>query len=347
MWFAPEQELSSMRFSVVLTTRNRPDLLRRALASVLCQSCSSFEVIVVEDGSLPEFASEYDAISRQVGAGPRFYRLPLSQAGSGPSRPRNYAVEHCRGEFIAFLDDDDEWTDSEYLATAEQTLAANPECDLHLMNQRAVSAEGTLITRSIWIEDLAGKLERSRTGACVVSPSDLLRSNGFCHLNTTILRRSLLQATLGGFDESFLYEEDRDLYLRAIEAARCIIYNPRIVARHHVPDPKYRGSASNRLTVDERAAFRLRVLEKAMSRTRHNGIYDHCRKLKGHTLKRIAASEAALGNFGASYRYAQDGLAAEFSYKWLGFVGWLWLRRTIACLAELALANKVSGLSGR
>jgi len=327
-------EFAELYFSVVVTTRNRPALLRRALASVLRQSCSRFEIVVVEDGSLPEFASEYEAIARELGPIVQVFRLPASQGGSGPSRPRNHALAHCKGEFIAFLDDDDEWTDSEYLSTAAHALAENPECDLHFMNQQAVSADGTVLTRSIWIEDLADKLGGSGFAARVVSPSDLLRSDGFCHLNTSILRRSMLQTTLGGFDEALLYEEDRDLYLRAIEAARCIIYNARVVARHHVPDPKRRGSASNGLTLNERAAFRIQVLDKAMSRTKQQVIYHHCRRLKGYALKHAATSEAALGNLDASYRYAVAGLATGFSCKWLAFVGWIWLRRKLTPLGR-------------
>ncbi|MBV8915443.1 MAG: glycosyltransferase [Acetobacteraceae bacterium] len=317
-----------MRFSVVVTTRNRPVLLRRAIASILRQTYDSYEIVVVDDGSEPEFTPDYDAIAAEMAGKGQVHHLPPSGSGSGPSRARNHALSQCRGEFVAFLDDDDEWTDPDYLGLAAGALDANPACDLHLMNQQAVAPDGSPVKGPIWIEDLPAKLPPGESGTewRVVTAPDLLRSNGFCHLNTCIIASTLLRTDLGGFDESIRYEEDRDLYLRAIEAARLIVYNPRVVSRHYVPDPRSRASASNQLSADERTAYRLKVLDKTMACTRQKAIFEHCRRLKGYALKGLATREASQRNFDASYRYAREGLATAFSYKWLGFVGWVWLR---------------------
>jgi len=316
-----------LRFSIVTTTRDRPALLRRALASIARQTFTEYELVVVDDGSKEEFAAEYDAIADELGNRGRFHRVPEDRAGGGPSRARNYGLERCSGDFVAFLDDDDEWTDPDYLAVAADALDRNPSCDLHLANQEALSLDGALVKGPVWIEDLTGKLRtQSGTEWQEVAVPELLLSDGFCHFNTTIGSRRLLQTELGGFDESVLYEEDRELYLRAIEAARLIIYNPRVVARHHVPDRRQYSSASTRLTAEERTAFRLQVLDKTISRTKRPDIIEHCRRLKAYTLKAMATREAARGNFRASYGYALDALSTSFSYKWLGFTGWVWLR---------------------
>jgi glycosyltransferase involved in cell wall biosynthesis len=55
-------------FSVIIATRNRPRSFQRALDSVLAQSFSDMEIIIVNDGSANEFQLEYDLIRRGVGS---------------------------------------------------------------------------------------------------------------------------------------------------------------------------------------------------------------------------------------------------------------------------------------
>lgn len=84
---------------MVVSTFNRPDLCARAVQSALRQTVVPLEVIVCDDGSpggAPVFADE------RV----RVVRLP--HVGS-PAPARNHGVESARGDWIAFLDDDDEW----------------------------------------------------------------------------------------------------------------------------------------------------------------------------------------------------------------------------------------------
>ena len=76
--------------------------MRRALESISAQTFEDFEVIVVDDGSTDNGAAivaDYPD-SR--------FRL-VSQANAGPGAARNAGVEQARGEFLAFLDADDEW----------------------------------------------------------------------------------------------------------------------------------------------------------------------------------------------------------------------------------------------
>src|SRR3954464_7324232 len=89
--------------SVVIPTRFRPDMVVRAVRSALSQSEGPREVIVVIDG--PDQATSMSL--RGIDDG----RLVVHEAPSngGPGRARNAGVAMCSGEWIAFLDDDDEW----------------------------------------------------------------------------------------------------------------------------------------------------------------------------------------------------------------------------------------------
>ncbi|CAM3520126.1 Glycosyl transferase [Deinococcus saxicola] len=90
--------------SVVIPTHNRPELLLlRSLKSALEQRYPNLEILVVLDGPDPLTAAALATVDD-----PRLRVLTLPH-NQGPSAARNYGVQHARGEWIAFLDDDDVW----------------------------------------------------------------------------------------------------------------------------------------------------------------------------------------------------------------------------------------------
>ena len=89
--------------SVVIPTRARPELLRRAIASVFAQTYPNLEVVVVVDG--PDAQTE-EALRAMNDGRVRAQTLPHNVGGA---EARNIGVRASRGEWIAFLDDDDEW----------------------------------------------------------------------------------------------------------------------------------------------------------------------------------------------------------------------------------------------
>ena len=89
--------------SVVIPTRNRPDLVVRAVRSALEQTFGDLEVVVIMDG--PDAATKA-ALAKIHDIRLRSLELPLSLGGAAA---RNAGVRAATGEWIAFLDDDDEW----------------------------------------------------------------------------------------------------------------------------------------------------------------------------------------------------------------------------------------------
>lgn len=89
--------------SVVIPTLRRPQLLLRAIESVLAQSFSDFELIVIVDGPDEETVKLTSSVTDKR------FRFIQNQRSLGSAEARNVGIKASRGDWIAFLDDDDEW----------------------------------------------------------------------------------------------------------------------------------------------------------------------------------------------------------------------------------------------
>lgn len=321
--------VSNVVFSVVVPTRNRPELLRRAVESICAQNYRWHEIIVVDDGSsetdVGRCREELQALDSRV----RLLYLGRHRRGRGPAYARNIGAWAAQGEFLAFLDDDDEWVDPDYLGHAHEALVANsPGGDLLFANQAAVPVSGGA-EQLLWLQALAGKLRErglEPTHGCFpVEVEDLARYQGFCHLNTTIVRRAFFDQ-LGGFDEYLRYEEDLDFYLRAIDRAAGILHLPDVVARHYVPDPGSVDSASQSLHQEARLACRRQLLAGNLLRARSPALVSYCRKHLAHTNKHLSRSLAGRGRYSRAHWCAREAAAAGASPRWLLYTAYLGVR---------------------
>ncbi len=165
----------------------------RAVSSVCRQSCSDFELVVVDDNSTDGTSKElFENLTVPV----RFEKL---DSHYGVSKARNHGVSISKGEWIAFLDSDDQWHE-EKLAKQMRWHAENPAMRISQ-------------TEEIWI----------RNGIRVNQPSEYKKLQGFifeqsllrCTItpSSVMMQRSLFQE-MGGFNESLPACEDYDLWLK-------------------------------------------------------------------------------------------------------------------------------------
>lgn len=122
--------MGEVKYSVIIPLYNKAEYIRRTLKSVLAQSFQNFEVIVVDDGSKDDSLK----IARQVVSGK--IRI-ITQENQGTAVARNTGIEHACGEYIAFLDADDEWK-SNYLETINTLTEKYPQSDIFVTAYRVV-----------------------------------------------------------------------------------------------------------------------------------------------------------------------------------------------------------------
>ncbi|MBN1456519.1 MAG: glycosyltransferase [Sedimentisphaerales bacterium] len=103
--------------SVIMPAYNAEKTLARAIASITSQTCKPQEIIVIDDGSTDNtagIAKKYDSVKY------------ISRQNAGPSAARNTGIQSALGEWIAFLDADDQWL-PEYLEKQTKILRNNPD----------------------------------------------------------------------------------------------------------------------------------------------------------------------------------------------------------------------------
>ena len=119
-----------MRFSVVIPLYNKEHYIKDTINSVLNQSFTDYELIVVDDGSKD---NSYEVAKRIQSSCIRL----IHQENQGVAVARNTGIENSNGEYVAFLDADDLWH-SDYLETINQLIMSFPESDIFVSSYRIV-----------------------------------------------------------------------------------------------------------------------------------------------------------------------------------------------------------------
>ena len=326
---ALEPGLDEPIFSIIVPTRNRPVSLRTALEAIKQQTFSGFEVIVIDDGSRTECRTEYAVLQKTLDSRFRLISVsPDGSPGSGPAAARNFGISLARGEYVGFCDDDDYWCADDHLAVAAEALAAVPEADIYYANQTA-TRRGALISADRWPQLDKSSKRAAKIGSADVCqlPRDVfLRPGGVAHLNISIVRRSLIQA-IGGFWQQLRYDEDFDFYLRSIDQARSILYRPTIVAHHLAPDQLGQDNASTQFDRAEKLLAQCMACEHARVTSRTREVLALSRFTQGYALRHLTMALYKDGRYSAAATAAAQALAILPGVRWSVFVAYLNLRR--------------------
>lgn len=201
------------KVSVVIPTYNRANLLSRTVQSVLAQTFADYEIIIIDDCSKDNtqtVISKFDDLR---------IRPIRHDRNKGASAARNTGIRNAWGEYIAFLDDDDEW------------LPTNLEDQVQVLDSSS-DRVGLVYGWMDTVEDSSGRLIPDRRNT--ISGEVFEDALGFNSPPTpTILVRLSVAREVGGFDESLSIHEDSDFFLRICQRYEVGIL-PKVVAKRHV-----------------------------------------------------------------------------------------------------------------
>ncbi|WP_204138432.1 glycosyltransferase family A protein [Halomicronema sp. CCY15110] len=191
--------------SVIIPVYNGAKFLREAIANVEAQTHPNLEIIVVDDGSTDDTA----AVARSLGNRLRY----LHQVNQGPAAARNRGLQAAQGEFIAFLDVDDQWPADKL---KHQLAAFTTKPQLEIVNGYVQMLQA--------VPTASGEVEFQPRHVPVVS----------FNLGSAVFRRSVFDK-VGLLDASQIHSEDVDWFMHARElgVAMVVLEEVTLLYRKH------------------------------------------------------------------------------------------------------------------
>lgn len=201
--------------SVIMPTYNRADLIRRSVASVVSQKGADIELIIVDDGSTDDTADVVRVLADESPVPIHYYK----KENGGCASARNMGIEKASGDYIAFLDSDDEWPPD----TAKRLTAV-------------IETTGAGFVFSPATEVFEDGREILNVPVAAGRPESLATEH-FMNTNVRVggaLFRTDLVRRLGGFEPALRYNEDSDFLQRAAVHATAAYQDvPAVRYNHH------------------------------------------------------------------------------------------------------------------
>jgi glycosyltransferase involved in cell wall biosynthesis len=242
-------------FSVVIPSYNRKVFLEKAVMSVLAQTFTDFELIIVDDGST-------DGTEELISSIPDKRIVYIRHDNRGVAYSRNRGIEKARADIIAFLDSDDIWIENKLEKTREYI---NLFPDINIFHTEEIwFRRGEILGQKKKHSKPDGHVYRNALGICCIG------------MSTAVVKKRVFRR-IGLFDETFEACEDYDLWLRASNVFDVKLIPEELTIKH--------GGRRDQLSVKVWGLdrFRIRSLEKMLgsgdlSEEDHSLTFDELRK---------------------------------------------------------------------
>jgi glycosyltransferase involved in cell wall biosynthesis len=209
---------STPAVSVIIPAYNTAKYIAVTLQSVLSQTFTNFEIIVINDGSP-------DSNDFEIAIQPFVERIVyLKQENRGPGSARNLGIKQAQGQFVAFLDSDDVWLPN-YLQKQMKLFEETPSLDMVYSDALLCALDGS--PRKTYMETCPSSSPVTFE-SLVVEDSQVITSG------TVARRRTIVDSGL--FDESkaLIGSEDYDLWLRVAYHGGVIAFQRNVLLKHLV-----------------------------------------------------------------------------------------------------------------
>lgn len=215
-----------MKISVIITNYNRKYELRRALESVYNQTICPYEVILVDDSDVQFIEDSKCAYTFKEGELERYleqFEFPnlryFRTEHRGPGGARNFGIERATGDYIAFLDSDNEWAPNRFEKVVD-VIQRCPYIDVISMHYKYYEEFHWLIKPLDVRKDLLrDKWDPSQDQYLAFRiPLDRILIQDVSDASSTVYKADFLH-NVGGFDEKFVTNIDWEIMLRARKMA--------------------------------------------------------------------------------------------------------------------------------
>ena len=206
--------------SAIITTHNRADLLKKAIESVKSQTYSDLEIIVVDDAS----DDNTEKMCRSI-KGISYIRISKEESRGG-NYARNVGIKNAKGEYVAFLDDDDRW-EPRKIEMQVKVLDNNKDIGMVYTGLYVDTEKKGFNYVILFDENARGNLVEKG-----------LFWKPICSTSAMLVRKNILEE-IGYFDEKVRYWQEYELTLRLIQ--RCnveLINEPLVIYRKSLKDKK-------------------------------------------------------------------------------------------------------------
>lgn len=204
---------SNPLISVILTTYNLEEFVEESINSILNQTYTNFELLIVDDGSTDKTKEIIEDIAEKD---KRIKFFSILHTGL-PASVRNFGIKHSKGELIAFIDGDDLWTKRK-LEDQLMRLKKNPDS---VLVYSASFTFGNVNFFSPFYEVLPLPYKSVKT------KEDLIQKGNAIPLSTVLVKREYIEKTAGFDEDTELKIEDYDFWLRLSEYGN-FLFVPRI-----------------------------------------------------------------------------------------------------------------------
>jgi len=196
-----------IQISIVLPLYNKEKSVFSSIKSILDQTYTSFELIIVNDGSTD---NSYEVAKKFCDPRIRFF----SKMNGGVSSARNYGIQRSKYDHIAFLDADDFW-DSNYLKEMSIVISKYPKALMYFCPHENIDENRKHMSSAIktW--------EIKRSG--IISIFEYSIEEGPCTIATII--KKTVNGIIQNFDETLVKGEDIDLWINIALKGEVVYYN--------------------------------------------------------------------------------------------------------------------------
>ena len=303
--------------SVVVPTFGRPDHLERALASVLAQTYEAWELLVVDDNGAGTAASRAtERLVARFGSDDRI-RYLQHRRNEGGSTARNTGVRQARGEYVAFLDDDDEWLPHKLWSQLEALIRLPPKVGAIYSGYYIHSS---VLGRTIEVE-----------GRSYPDAFPRVLAQNFIGTTSTLMCRASVFEAVGPFDTEMPAAQDREFLIRL-----CRSFDLACIRQ---PLVRFHWHEGDRIT--KRPESKLRAQELLYERYAHE-LRHHPRLLQnflidlgklqlrcgrgGEAARSFLRAWAASPMRPGSLLYAFLAVLGDRRFEWIRQITWRWRR---------------------